>query len=128
MRDFRAIVFGITKTEMEARVGICTLTLTDVREQTDRAGSVKDRSLETTQEDNANMVTWTGLVPLNMVKCGLDIFGRLRQQSLLERVEQEMFVPEDQEFWYRLDKLDIRYTDDYRKLDFRKKVKPVNKC
>ena len=32
MRDFRAIVFGITKTEMEARVGICTLTLTDVRE------------------------------------------------------------------------------------------------
>lgn len=79
MRDFRVIVFGIIKIEMEVRVGICILILIDVREQIDRVGLVKDRSLEIIQEDNVNMVIWIGLVLLNMVKCGLDIFGRLRQ-------------------------------------------------
>lgn len=55
MRDFRVIVFGIIKIEMEVRVGICILILIDVREQIDRVGLVKDRSLEIIQEDNIIM-------------------------------------------------------------------------
>lgn len=34
-------------------------------------------------------LAWTRLVPVNMVKCSLDIFERLRQQSLLKRVKSE---------------------------------------